>query len=69
MGKEIPGRDEPLQEGARSIWYQMKKYGVRGAEMLAKRHLKRPETRRAMWKRLEMEDEDDLVDPKPVRRR
>ena len=37
--------------------------------MMAKRHLTRPETRRAMWQRLVAQDEDDPVDPKPTRRR
>merc|ERR1712217_269800 len=48
----IVGRDEPVRDGARSIWYNVHKYGSRRAEQLAKRHLKRPETRRAMWARL-----------------
>ena len=39
---EIPGRSEPIKEGARSIWYQVQKYGQRGAELMAKRHLRRP---------------------------
>ena len=65
---EIPGREESLKDGARSIWYQVQKYGQRGAELMAKRHLKRPETRRAMWKRLLQPDYDlveqgDLEDP------
>ena len=44
----IQGRDEPIRDGARSIWYNVAKYGSRKAEQLAKRHLMWPETRRAM---------------------
>ena len=44
----IVGRDEPVRDGARSIWYKVSAYGPRRAEQLAKRHLKRPETRRAV---------------------
>ena len=47
----------------------MNLYGARGAEVMAKRHLKRPETRRAMWQRLNNEDMEDPVEPKPTRRR
>ena len=57
----VPGRDEPIKAGSRSMWYQIAKYGARGAEVLAKRHLKRPETRRAMWQRLEWNDQEDPV--------
>ena len=66
---EVKGRNEPIREGARSIWYQVAKYGQRGAELMAKRHLKRPETRRAMWQRLQEQEEEDPVEPKPTRRR
>ena len=52
----IQGRDEPVRDGARSIWYNVSKYGSRRAEQLAKRHLKRHETRRAMWTRLTRDD-------------
>ena len=31
--------------------------------MMTKRHLKRLETRRAMWQRLAREDDDDPVEP------
>ena len=65
---QIQGRHEPIREGARSIWYQVAKYGQRGAEVMAKRHLKRPETRRAMWQRLTRPDDEDPVEPKPARR-
>ena len=56
------------REGARSIWYQVSKYGRRGAEVRAKRHLKRPETRRAMWQRLTKQDDEDPVEEKPRKR-
>ena len=36
---------------------------------MAKRHLKRPETRRAMWQRLVAQGDEDPIDPKPGRRR
>ena len=58
---QVPGRNEPIREGARSIWYRVSEYGRRGAELKAKRHLKRPETRRAMWTRLTKEDDEDPV--------
>ena len=48
----VPGRREPIKEGARSIWYRTSIYGAREAERLSKRHLKRVENRRAVWKRL-----------------
>ena len=40
----VPGRKEPVQKDARSLWYSTRVYGVRRAEQLAKRHLRRAET-------------------------
>ena len=49
----VPGRKEPVQKHARSLWYSTRVYGVRRAEQLAKRHLRRAETRRSLWQRLD----------------
>ena len=64
----VKGRKDPIRKGARAVRYQVAECTRRGAEMRAKRHLRRPETRKAMWERLTRQDEEDPVEPKPTRR-
>ena len=56
----IPGREDDIKDGARSIWYSVAKYGPREAEVMAKRHLKRAEDRSTLWARVR----GDVIEPR-----
>ena len=69
---EVPGRDEPIRDGARSLWYKVSTYGAQRAEQLAKRHIRRPGTRAQVWSRLrDAEPDAPMVEEErdPVRKR